>query len=85
MAEQRPQLPATQVGRVCSPVSAGPTISVEKVSLLCNSLLGTCSQALQLRLSIKQRCSGILRHGSAQDVEYRILRTAPRRTRNTAF
>jgi hypothetical protein len=43
---------APQVAQVCSLVSAGPTISVEKVSLLCYPASGTRSQALQLRLLI---------------------------------
>jgi hypothetical protein len=36
--------------RLWSPVPAGPTISVKKVALFCNSVSGKRSQALQLRL-----------------------------------
>jgi hypothetical protein len=47
MAERLAPLPATQGARVQSPVPAGPAISVEKVALFCNPVLGTRSLALQ--------------------------------------
>jgi hypothetical protein len=52
MAERFAPLPATQVARTQSPVPAEPTISVEKVSLICNPASGARSQALQLRLYV---------------------------------
>jgi hypothetical protein len=40
MAERLEPLPATQVARARSPVPSGPTISVEKLALLCNPAVG---------------------------------------------
>jgi hypothetical protein len=55
MAERLATLPATQVARVRSPVPAGPTISVEKVSLFCNPALGVrfSSTAIQIIYRLK--------------------------------
>jgi hypothetical protein len=41
-------LPATQVARVRSLVSARPTISVENLALFCNPASGCTLQALQM-------------------------------------
>jgi hypothetical protein len=52
MAERLVPLPATQVARVRFPVPDRPTISVEKLALLCNPASGGTLQALQLHCII---------------------------------
>jgi hypothetical protein len=63
MAERLAPLLAIQVARVCTPVPAGPTVSVDKVSFFCNPVPGDTFSSNAIEIIERLKICSNVRHG----------------------